>query len=75
MENYAVFTFYGKKEVAQDIVRYCANNPENLDFGDRLDITYKNLEFGCAYVCVIINYRDFDKMCDFRLTAELMREV
>ena len=71
----SVFTYYGKNEIVKDIINYCVSNPENLDFGDKLNITYRKLEYGFAYVSILVNYKDFSRLHDFKLVAELIKEV
>jgi len=71
----SVFSYYGKDEVVKDIIRFCVNNPQNLDFGDKLDISYRKLEYGCGWVCVSINFNHYWDLKDFALTAKLVREV
>lgn len=75
MTNYSVFTFYGKDEVARDIIKYCVNNPNGLDFGNKLDISYRKLEFGMGYISVLVDYNDYATLDEFKIVAELLREV
>ena len=75
MKFYGVVSFYAKDEVIRDVINYCVNNPENLNFGDRLNINYRKLEFGFGYMCVAIESKDKDKLYDFKDIAQLLREV
>ena len=76
MFNYSLFMFYGNKEVAKDIINYCVNNVDNLDFGDKLEIVYNPHYFhNNAFMSVKVDCFDYDKLCDFRLTAELIRGI
>lgn len=72
---FSVFTYYGKDEVVRDIIHFCVDNPQNFNFGKKLDISYKRLEYGFSWVCVIVNYKNYWQMKDFALTAELVRGI
>lgn len=71
----SVFAYYGKEDVVKDIINYCVNNPNHLNFGDKIDISYCKLEYGFAYVSVLVDYKDFSTLCNFRDIAKLLREV
>ena len=73
--NYSVFTYYGKDEIVRDIIHFCVNNPQNFNFGEKLTISYKRLEYGFGWVMVIVDYKNYWAMKDFALTAELVRGV
>lgn len=73
--NYSVFTYYGKDEIVRDIIHFCVDNPQNFNFGEKLTISYKRLEYGFGWVMVIVDYKNYWAMKDFALTAELVRGV
>ena len=75
MENQLVFTYYGLDEIVRDIITFCVDNPMELDFSDKLSLSYRKLEFGFGYVSVIVNTNDYATICDFQLIAELLRGV
>ena len=75
MKAYTVFSYYGKKEVINDIIDYINNNPNKLDFDEYIDIRFGRLMSDEAYICVGIEVFDYAILKEFVLTAELLHEV
>lgn len=68
---YSVFSYYGSREVVDDIYNFIRNNPMHLDFDEFVDYCFSELT-NQMYICVVVETFDYAILKEFALTAELL---
>lgn len=73
MKIYTYYCFYSVNNAINDIIDYCRNNPDNLDFGDVLEISTRGITSDCSFLSVKINIENWETFNKFCIIAEMLR--